>query len=115
MKTKEEIIKEKLDYLKIVNKIQDSRYTSLYGFEFVQVGTRIMYDSMYGLILSVMQEYAAEQCKAYKEIVDQWELTYDFILKYIDFEKMSHDDNVKIWHLEHLQKITELKQLINDK
>ena len=57
----EEIMREKLDYLKIIDEIDDSRYTTLHGCYDVRIGTRIMYDHMWGRILKVMQQFAAQE------------------------------------------------------
>ena len=61
-------------------------------------------------IVEAMEDYALQQTAKYKKLVEAWEKSYDFILKYIDYEKMSHEDVLKIWHLDHLQKITDLKE-----
>jgi hypothetical protein len=67
------------------------------------------------VIIPSMEEYTSNQCKKRDELIQRWEFAFDFILKYIDYEKMSHEDTLKIWHLDHLQKITDLKTEINNK
>jgi len=43
------------------------------------------------------------------EINKEWQEVYDFILPFIDYKKMVQDgDKLKIWHLDHLQKISDL-------
>jgi len=72
-------------------------------------------DWQFEIISKAMEEYAFNQCKKRDELIQRWESAFDFILKYIDYEKMSHEDTLKIWHLDHLQKITDLKTEINNK
>ena len=46
--------------------------------------------------------------KKQTELIKKWEECFDFILKYVDYEKMSKEDLLKVWHLEYLQKITDI-------
>ena len=57
-------------------------------------------------ILQAMEQYRNEGLR--EELIKTWESAFDFILKYIDYEKMTHDKTLAVWHLEHLQKITDL-------
>jgi hypothetical protein len=44
-----------------------------------------------------------------RKINKGWQEVYDFILPFIDYKKMVQDgDKLKIWHLDHLQKISDL-------
>ena len=63
-------------------------------------------------IIDAMESYAQQQCQKRDELIKVWELSYDFILKYIDYEKMSHNGSLAVWHNEYLQKISDLKSEI---
>ena len=72
-KLAEKIIKRELDYLKIVNSIQDSRYTTLPNYQLVRAGTRIMYDNMYGCIMESMEAYhQAKLAEVTDEDIETW-------------------------------------------
>ena len=76
-KLAEKIIKRELDYLKIVNSIQDSRYTTLPNYQLVRAGTRIMYDNMYGCIMESMEAYhQAKLAEVTDEDIEAWAEEY---------------------------------------
>jgi len=45
------------------------------------------------------------------ELIKKWEDQHSFIVHYIDYENMK--DKLKVWHLEYLQKISDLKTEVN--
>ena len=60
-----------LDYLKLCSEITDSRYTNdvIFNTHDVKCGTRIMYDNMYGKILTFIHQALDEEARIIYEAV----------------------------------------------
>ena len=66
---------EEFDYLKLCSLITDSRYTndSMFNTYDVKVGTRIMYDNMYGKLLTFIHDSLDAEKKTLDiKIADEW-------------------------------------------